>query len=292
VTSSSRSDRLKVADTLRSWREQSGMSGNAFSHKVGWVQSKVSKIETAKQLPTEADVRIWGRETGADSNEVDSLVEALGRARIQYETFRSQYGTAGGAAANQTTVAARERAMIRKSSFHVSMIPGLLQTARYAQEMLMRPSGPPMHGATDDDVMRMVAIRMQRQQYVLYGPDNKYFDVVLLEGALRTRVCSIDTMIEQLDRLIGLNGLPRITFGVIPFGVEVPTIPLTGFDIFDGDDVFIETVTSELRVNRVEEVQNYLELFQMLQKSAMYGSEAIRLLRDAMTFYGEVKNNA
>lgn len=40
---------------------------------------------------------------------------------------------------------------------------GLLQTPAYARDLLHLPGGPTDHGATDDDIDRMVAARLCRQ---------------------------------------------------------------------------------------------------------------------------------
>ena len=49
------------------------------------------------------------------------------------------------------------------------MISGLLQTSEYAREFLHLACGPLSCGRNEDEIGRMVAKRMQRQQ-VLYQP--------------------------------------------------------------------------------------------------------------------------
>jgi transcriptional regulator with XRE-family HTH domain len=46
-----------------------------FAEPLGWGQSKVSKIETGRQLPAEADLRAWAQATNADPGELLALLE-------------------------------------------------------------------------------------------------------------------------------------------------------------------------------------------------------------------------
>jgi hypothetical protein len=53
-------------------------SGNQFAALIGWQQSRVSKLETGKQLPTEADIRAWVAATrSSESVESHATVEFL-----------------------------------------------------------------------------------------------------------------------------------------------------------------------------------------------------------------------
>ncbi len=104
------------------------------------------------------------------------------------------------------------------------MISGLLQTSEYAREFLHLACGPLSYGQHEDEIDRMVAKRMQRQQ-VLSQP-GKRVHVVMLEGALRARVVSAPTLAGQLDRLLAVIGLLTLELGIIPFEAAVPVVPL------------------------------------------------------------------
>jgi Domain of unknown function (DUF5753) len=60
------------------------------------------------------------------------------------------------------------------------MISGLPQTSEYVREFLHLACGPLSYGQDEDEIDRMVANRMHRQQ-VLYQPA-KRVQVVMLEG--------------------------------------------------------------------------------------------------------------
>jgi transcriptional regulator with XRE-family HTH domain len=67
--------RRRLSERLRALREQTGRTGMEFAEPLGWGQSKVSKIETGRQLPAEADLRAWAQATNADPRELLALLE-------------------------------------------------------------------------------------------------------------------------------------------------------------------------------------------------------------------------
>ena len=49
-------ERGRLAEALKALRVGAGLSGARLAEMLGWQQSKVSKIETRKQLPSEDDI--------------------------------------------------------------------------------------------------------------------------------------------------------------------------------------------------------------------------------------------
>ena len=201
------------------------MSGRRFAQRLGWQQTRVSKMENAQQFPTEADIRAWAAAADAPADALAALMGQLDRARVEYRTFRQQYRDAGGAAGRQADIAALEATVTRIGKFQPAMIPSQIQTIGYAREVLRLPSGPSAWGATEAEIDEMAAVRAQRQQEILYQP-GKQIQLVMLEAALHTRLCSPATMAGQLDRLLALDALPSLELGIIPYGTLVPVFPL------------------------------------------------------------------
>jgi transcriptional regulator with XRE-family HTH domain len=274
-------EREHLAEALRNLRAGTGLSGNRFAQRLGWVQSRVSKIETGKQLPTEADIEAWAAVAAAPPDVVRELLDNLRRARVEYATWQDNYRAAGGAAAKQADIAALEAQAVRLAKFQPVMIPSQLQTAEYARELLHSASGPGAWGADDADIIEMIAIRMQRQQ-ILYQP-RKHVRIVILEAALRTRVTSPAAMAGQLDRLIALGGVPALDLGIIPFGTQVPVYPLSGFVLFDDHLVIVETLTGEQQLSDPDAVSRYLRWFDLLHEAALHGRDAVPLIQRALT---------
>lgn len=269
---------------LRALREGAGLTGTSLAQQCGWVQSKVSKIETGRQLPDEQDIRAWTRVAGAPAAQVEELLDLLERAQVEYATWKDAYRAADGGAGKQADIAALEKRSARIGEFQPSFIPGLLQTAQYGRELVRAWAVDAAQGAFGLDaagVDNLIETRMQRQQ-ILYQP-GKQIQVVVLEGALYSRVATPDALAGQLDRLIAITSLPNVEFGIIPFTSTIPVFPVCSFMIFDTELVTVESLTGEQQVNEPDQIALYDRFFALLRDAAVHGPDAIALIHRALT---------
>ena len=263
--------RRQLAERLRLFRERAGISGRQLARVLGWVQPRISKLETGKQLPTEEDISAWVKALHLTGEERSELLALLERARAEYASFKATYRAAGGPAGKQAELRALEARSTHLRQFWTGMIPGLLQTAAYASEVVRLPCGPLLWGGakSEEELARMVDARMQRGQ-LLYRRD-KRIEIIMLEAALRNRLCSREALLSQLDRLLAVHDAPALTLGVIPQDAPLPVFPLSGFSIYDEDLVVIELILGEQIVADPEELALYGRLFELLRGSARYG---------------------
>jgi transcriptional regulator with XRE-family HTH domain len=268
--------RRRLSERLRALREETGRTGMKFAEPLGWGQSKVSKIETGRQLPAEADLKAWAQATNADPEELLALLE---QARAAYAAIRDLYAGAGGADRLQDATAVQEAASRRLVKYQPALIIGLLQTPDYAREMLHLPSGPAASGGvSEDEIARMIAARMRRQA-ILYEPGRE-IALIMGEAALRTRVAAPATMVAQLEHLARLaESLTNATIGVVPFSVQAPIASLSGYAMYD-DLVTIETLGGDLEIADPAEVARYAHYTKLLLDAAMTGADAAALLEE------------
>jgi len=271
----------RLAGQLKTLREAAGLSGNRLAKQLGWAQSKVSRIENAKQLPTEEDVRLWAQGVEASSSTVEELLGILHSAVVEYTTHQRHYRAVGGAANQQMDVLALEARVTRIGEFQPAMIPGLLQTAEYAAHVLRLPCGPSAWGADEAEIERMVATRMERQQQALYRP-SKRVQMVVLEGALLTRIVPAAVLAGQLDRLLAILALPAVEFGVIPFTADVPVYPIGSFAIFDADLVVTESLVGEQQISDPEQVASYDRFLAEFMGAAARREQAAQVVQRAL----------
>jgi transcriptional regulator with XRE-family HTH domain len=270
-------ERVRLATRLRRLRAATGLSGNRFAQRIGWVQSRVSKIETGVQIPTEADIAVWARHTDAGADAVTELVTLLGRVRVEYVTctWRDAYRNTGGAGGKQADIAQLEAAATSIAGFQLAVIHGLLQTPAYARELLTMRCGPLAYAASESDIDSMITERIRRQE-TLYRP-GKQLHLVMGEAALHTNVGTTRTLIAQLDRLVTMTELPGVEVGIVPF--TTPMLPVSGFDLYDRDLVVSETLTGEPRLDEPDEVTQYVKFFDQLRDVAATGEDAMRLIQ-------------
>lgn len=268
-------ERLRLASRLREVRAATGLSGNRFAAELGWVQSRVSRMETGLQIPTDDDLAAWVAVAGANDEAANELADLARLARVEYATFRDSYRRSGGAAGYQAKIGQQEMQAKRICMFVPTMMPGPVQTAPYAREMLSLSTGPKAHGATSAEIEAMVTERIRRQD-VLYASDVET-QFVIGEAALRTRFGSVDTQLGQLDRLAAIAGLHAVELGVLPFAAQMPAFPLATFTLHDNAVVLSETITGEQRIDEPGEVAVYVKAFAELRQAAVRGDEAVAL---------------
>ncbi|MFE2994882.1 DUF5753 domain-containing protein [Nocardia sp. NPDC059246] len=159
-----------------------------------------------------------------------------------------------------------------------NVIPGLFQTAEYSAAMLsfwIRFLGAP------NDLDEAVAVRMRRQRVLQRG--GMTFVALLEEQALRTWFGDAEVQAGQLGRLLELMALPNISLGIIPLMIERSCAASTGFWILDDDLVALETPTASIQITQPAECRLYARMFEELKRSADYGRDACRLVRNALT---------
>ena len=271
-------ERRRLAEALKALRAGAGLSGARLAEVLGWQQSKVSKIETRKQLPADDDIAAWVTATGGTLETVADLLTMLRGARVEYVTWKDAFREAG-ADGVQADILAYEAQSARIAEFQPAMISGLVQTADYAREMLHLPCGPLSFGASEEELERMVDVRMQRQR-VLYERDHHQVTVIMLQAALRSRVVSVPVLADQLTWLLSASGLSALELGIIPDEAALPVYPLSGFRLYD-DLVIVESIERELELAESDQVARYEKYLEQLREAAVTGDGARRLITAA-----------
>lgn len=249
-----------------------GLTGERLAQQLGWPKSKVPKLENGRQMPTETDITAWAGATGHPET-IPELLDMLSDAQAVHRQWRHKLR--GGHAALQAEYDAFVRGAKHIRIFEIALIPGLLQTPEYARYRMLETVT--VHGTTYDKVDESVAARMRRQE-VLYDED-KTFEFVITEAALRFLLCPPRVMLGQLDRLMVASVLGNVTLGIIPFGVELAVTPIVGF--LTADDVTkVETYSSEDTVPG-RESEKYGRIFEHLMAESVTGEEARRLITAA-----------
>jgi transcriptional regulator with XRE-family HTH domain len=264
---------------LRELRADAGLSGRQLAALAGWHFTKVSKLEGGKQHPSDADLRAWCAHCQAPGEAGDLIASAHSVASMYLEWRRQ--GRAGMRRPQRAKTPAYERAKLFRI-YEPALIPGLFQTAEYATWIMTAFIG--FHDLPND-LDQAVAARLERQR-LLYSGDRR-FAVLLEEQALRTQVGDTQTMAGQLDRLITVMSLHRVSLAIIPAIAERHTTPTAGFWIFDDDTAQVETVSAELTITAYREVALFAKKFALLQRSAVTGPPARALITQAMADLAE-----
>ncbi|HEY2261270.1 MAG TPA: helix-turn-helix transcriptional regulator [Streptosporangiaceae bacterium] len=262
-----------LAGQLREIRKDAELTARQIAQAAGWHESKCSRIENARTIPSPADIRAWCRACGVPDQAAD-LTATLRAIDSMYVEWRRQV-PAGMRRVQEASLLLWERTR-QFRIYEPGVIPGLFQTAGYAKARMGRIiefNGIP------DDLDTAVAARLERQRVLRHG--DHQFAVVLEEWALRSRIGSREMMADQLTHLSHELALPTVSLGIIPVSAARTMWSSPGFWIFDESRVLVETPAAELAITQSREIAVYLRTFHELTAMAVHGSRARELIRRA-----------
>ena len=268
-----RQAREALGARLREIRLDARLTARALAQLAGWHYTKVSKLEHGTRRPSPDDIRAWCRHCRAEDQVTDLIAAARG-VDAMYTEWRRQMRA--GMRHFQDSVRPLYEQTLLFRVYETTFIPGLLNTAGYAAAIVGFWAG--LMGLPAD-TETAVAARMDWQN-VLYAGKRRFM-FVIEEQALRTRVGGAEVMAGQLDRLLALMALPTISLGIIPGAGDRYALAQGSFWIFDEIRVQVETVSAGLDITQPAEISLYGQVFDRLQRSAIYGHGARELIRRA-----------
>jgi transcriptional regulator with XRE-family HTH domain len=271
--------RHELAEGLRSLRRDAGLSTTELGRRLGWTQSKVSRVERGITLAKPEEVRQWTLLLGAEpelGTRLVDLAQELGVALTEWKK-----AMAPGRRRVQEEIRALEAEASTLWEFSFDVVPGLAQTAPYAEAMfrLAENLAPP-----GEVLAEVVAARMARQ--AVLADETKRFKLLFTETALRRRLISAADMRAQFTRLAEVAALPTVELGMIPFTAAETTQTYHAFAVLGDPDrdggavVLAETVTRGLVIRAAEEVRDYIRHHEALAGAAVHGEDLLTAIRE------------
>ena len=164
--------------------------------------------------------------------------------------------------------------------YHPSLIPGLLQTEAYMEEivrssLLVEPPGV---------VSQRVEVRLTRQAVLTQDEDPLGMTAVLDEAGLRRQVGGPQVMYEQLLHLAEIAARPNIALQVLPLARGSHPAMAGGFTILqfpgviESSVVYLDNMTSDIFVEREAEVHYYRLAFDRLREMALEPRQSVTLI--------------
>lgn len=242
---------------------------------LGWSESKLSRIETARTGVSASDLERLLATYAVDEPERSRLRELS--VQTQTRTWWDPY-RAGVPDPLDRYVAYESEATVMLE-WEPQIVPGLLQTDEYARavvEVARNLAGP-------DVVEQLVALRMARQTVLTRHPEPRLW-AILDEGALRREVGGRQVMRRQVQRLYDASQRPGITLQVLPFSVGIHLAVSGAFTIFEfgaGEQspvVHGEGITGGTFHDRSPEVQQFREAFDDVRCRALDAQATRELL--------------
>lgn len=268
--------RQQLGAELRAARNLAGLTQRDMRDQLPTSQAAVSRYERGAEglPPTRQIVTKWLDLCNA-SDETRDRVLAL--AEAAHNESRTWLDMLGDASHLQGIAKDREAGARRVRVCQTAMVPGLLQTAEYARQLM-----PHVDPFGKFDRAAAVAARMERQR-ILYEEGRK-FEFLLAEHVLEWAPGE-GVMPAQLDRLASLATLATVDIAVLP-SRRIGALEWHSFDLLELADGTASYVTTELvhgghLISDPQLVEPYLALWDRLWATAAHGDEAAALIRKA-----------
>ncbi|MEV8474270.1 helix-turn-helix transcriptional regulator [Streptomyces sp. NPDC051173] len=278
MSTEAQDQREALGARLRVFRKDAGYtSGRAFAAAAGWHESKVSRIEHGRQKPSEEDLRVWCEATG-QQDQVADLIAVLRHINELWLEWKRQLKD-GATSRQQKAIPVYAKTKLFRI-WHPTLVWGALQTADYAADTFKQVVN---FYDIPDDIESARDKRLERQKYLYEG--DRAFHVILGEQALYSNFGGRNVMLEQLEWLLHVMRLPRLSLGFVPRAAPLWIWPGNSFSMFDSRLVLVETFSAELTVSKPSEIETYIKAFGLLKRSAVYGDSAKELIRGAIRYY-------
>jgi len=270
--------RRQLGFGLLALRRATGLSAEEAGKRAGVSKATVSRYETGTGNVRWNQVDQLCRVYGATDEEREALVELAKTSKV---TDGWWVPVASSLPSALSMLIALENEAARLSQFTASVVPGLLQTSRYARAIKATPGYdlPPARVETFLDT------RMRRQA-LLDQQHSPQYRVVLDEAVLRRNVGGPEVMAEQLDFLLERGTSPGISLQILPFDKGAHSAALTGFMIIGAQDpsfdvIYTETVSGSLFLERQEERKDYSASFDYLSSEALSTLPSAEMIAEA-----------
>jgi transcriptional regulator with XRE-family HTH domain len=256
--------RAVAAAQFRQLRKNARLTVEQVAEVLDGTTSRVQQIEDGEAALRVSDAKQMldlYRVEGARRTELLTLVRELAE-RSWWYPFADIVDDAF-----ETQLILEDEATIIRTH-QPNLVPGLLQTERYAWELITNLGDVPL-----EDVERRASLRAARQR-VLEHADGPRLAVVLDEAALRRPVGGTTVMREQYEALAEVADGSSITIQVVPFHAGMRAAAGFAFHIYEfaiGDPPVVqaELLDRVQFVRKADEVGRYLTAFEQASSRAL-----------------------
>ncbi|CAM5584980.1 helix-turn-helix domain-containing protein [Streptomyces abikoensis] len=266
---------------LRALREGLGHTADEMARRLGWHQTKVSRIENGR-----SGVRVQELKSLLDLYGVSDPEAREGLISLAQESKTRMWWTPYSDVITHryASYIALETEASAKRSFETTLIPGLLQTPDYTRAVIkaLAPETKP------DAVDALVSVRLARQGATLRRASPISLWAIVDEAALRRTTGGSQVMIRQLHHLLEASEEPNITLQVLPFSAGGHLGMLGAFAILhfplrsDLDMVYTESYVTSMQFERRADFATYSRMFDTLSTSALDEAQSRDLISRAV----------
>ncbi|WP_245002656.1 helix-turn-helix domain-containing protein [Streptomyces albidoflavus] len=266
----------RLGAELRRLREEAGITAAVAGEAIDGDKTKMSRIETGRQ-----GIRPLELKTLLDLYKVEPKLRdallALQRQSKQKGWWSKHSDTLKPQFEERLTL---ESDATRIYAYQSQIVPGLLQTPRYAEAAIR---GVAEKRASDDEVKSLVDLRIARQD-IFDSDEAPQYLCILDESVLHRKVGGPAVAAEQLRNLIRMTTRPGIVVQVIPFGqgaypgMDGPFTVYSYPDPMELDVVGLDYLDGGLYLEESSAVERYRSAFDHLRSAALSSRESMHVI--------------
>jgi transcriptional regulator with XRE-family HTH domain len=275
-------------------RRNAGLSGPQLAARLGFDQSKISRIENGKLWPPPSDFVAWLDACGVAAAERDRIMALVSGVELGITAYRE---LVRGALVNRQSELIDMDASARSlRQFCPLVVSGLLHTADYARACLAAAN---FGGLPDVDAA--VATRLIRGARLRDADPQEgrvaQVHLVLTESALRWMPADVPGEPGGILRhTLTVAGLPNFTIQVIPTGTPMRGLPQCAFMLVDWRDPseapisIVETPAAELIFTGVDETSDFEAQWDLMLDVALDPAESLAFIARLAEEYPPIPN--
>ncbi len=271
--------RRELGALLRARRLDLGLTVDQVAERLLCSPSKVSRMETGQRGATQRDVRdlcaLYGIADEAERARLMTLARE-GKQPGWWQSFELPYSTYVGL----------EQEALSMPTYQSAVVPGLLQSGDYARA-LHRAWVPEFDPHVSE---QRIEERATRQQ-ILTRPDSPRIAIVLDEAVLLRPIGGAAAMYEQLSMILEFGKQPNVTVQIIPFAAGAHPALESDFVILNfgrtPSVVYVEGLVGQIYLDRAQDVQRYLQVFDRLCVMALSPKDSADLMIKVRETYND-----
>jgi transcriptional regulator with XRE-family HTH domain len=268
--------RLRLA--LRKAREARDLTKADVARELDWSLSKVNRIESGEVSISSTDLRaLLDLVAITDPERVSYLIDLGRAARRRGWWDEARYRDHLTPAMMQLAQFETEATAIR--FFNTTVVPGVMQTAAYAESVLEFWS----EDLSEKERATRAEIRTRRRDQMLNRPGPPSWHVVLDESVPMREIGGKKVMAEQLQHLLELAHRPHISLRVLPLAEGGPPAVLGMFFIFDlGDEenaiLYRESGIFDEIIHSRDRIERHRRRFEQMRELSLSDDASARLI--------------
>ena len=272
-TTGSTVPRRQLGRNLRDLRGHARLTVKAAALALEWSEAKMWRIETGQTSMRSHDVETMCKVYGAPEGTTRTLMGLAKetKARGWWMSYTDVIPE------SLTIYIGLEEAAAKLSGYESELVPGLLQTERYART-LIQTDNPDVDEA---EIERRVQVRLARQTLVSRVTSPLQLSIVLNEGILRRPIGGAEVMAEQLQRVVEVGQRDNVSIRVAPWSAELHHGVMSGpFAMLEfptngngqasePTTVYVDGFTGALFLDKPFEIERYNDAFNNVWNSSL-----------------------